>query len=850
MVSRASKSGPGGVGLAAWLLVLALDYGLLLSWAFPQTAYWVAPPEEIRAGTPFSLELVFEECTPQAFPRPPRVKSLALKRVRVETRSRYARSRQFPRTRFVFRVLAQEVGPYEIPSFEVPTDQGRVTVPKFTFWATSGTVESPKPSGDLEPVDSVLTVPTRSVWVGQPFPVEYELLGKPGVVFEPAGPPEWSPEDLVTEGWRKAGVLYWEEEGRRGFRYQTSVLATKPGKIELPSVFQEVRVHLEGKSGGYFFSPSFHSLSVNSNTLAIEVKPLPPAPQKFSRAVGQFRLTSRLEPSEVRVGEPVTWTVEVAGVGNWPQRWGLPPREVPAEMRVVEPRPHRQRPGNSLFQGSLTEEVILIPSQPGTYRLSGVEFTYFDPVEGSFQTLRSGPASLRVLPTPPLREGPTGIFFGPWKGPPAASPIFSTETPAVLLRTEEEGACLAWAPFPLSWTFLPAALSLVTFVAFWFFLALRKAQAEDPTWIHYRETQKLYALLAGLQPKDHSYDKETRRLVAYWRKQVARYWGLAEAEPTATRWEEVLERRGASPETKKLWLTLHAEAEAFLYSKEASLPADWPLRARQALEALPLRKPPLHRYFSLRYFFPIFFLLLWCGARVGVPEPVEELRKGHFSTAIAEWTRLLSERPTDWKLRNNLGLALAQVGRWPEALAHFASAVLLWPHDSDLRWNLNLSLQKVGTVDGRVVRLSHRWEFPFIASFAEWEILWCLGLLFVSLSLFPWLFSRYRVCSPLLGAKLARGLALSGAFLGAASLTALIAYGPLGHPRAALFVKDTNLRTLPTEAEQESRLVVAGNLAIAEKEFLGWERVRLANQEVGWTRRETLVFLYAPPPPR
>lgn len=826
-----------------WVLTPVASYG--------QLAYWVLPPDPVQAGVSFEIELVFEECIPQAAPQPPKVAGLSLRKLHVRSSSQFARSHQFPKTRFLFSALARDPGTYQIPPFEVPTDQGPVLVPKLAVWVAPPEANLSSFPSDTEPVRSVLIVPTTSVWVGEPFPIEYELVGKQGTIFEPAGPPEWSPEDLVIEGWKKAGVLYWQEEGKRAFRYQTNALATQPGKLQLPSVFQEVRVEIEARAGsGYFAPPSYQSLSTSSNTLTLEVKPLPPAPKGFSRAVGQFRLVSRIEPSEVRVGEPVSWTLEVAGVGNWPERWGLPPRTVPAGMRVVEPRPRRQLAGSSLFQGSLLEEVVLIPSQPGNYQLAPVVFTYFDPVQGSFQTLRTEPIFLRVLPSPMTQAGPNGIFFGPWKGTQSQGPIVGIATPPNLLRPELEGESLGWAPFPFVWTLLPGALVAGTLCVAWIFFACREARKTDPLWARHWEARSLEKLLEEPQIL---LENEKRQWVRQWTRKVAFLLGLSKAEPSFQDWKEALERHGIRGQAQETWLQLLSETERFLYSQEGTLPPDWPVRAREALQKAPWSQRPsvllLGSRLRLRYFFPLLWLFVGMPWEAVWPEPLWELRQGNFSSAIQGWTSALSERPTDWKLRNNLGLALSQVGRWPEAMAHFASAVLLAPRKDEPRWNLKLALQKVGVADPRIVQLSQPWRFPFIASFAEWELLWTGAFTLLSLSFFPWMLGRYRLCpwTPCKRlASLGAGTALA---LGLVSLSALVAYGPLGDPNVALFVKDTRLRTLPTDAVEETRLVVAGNLGIGQKEFLGWQQVRLINREVGWTRKDALVFLYTFPRP-
>jgi tetratricopeptide (TPR) repeat protein len=58
------------------------------------------------------------------------------------------------------------------------------------------------------------------------------------------------------------------------------------------------------------------------------------------------------------------------------------------------------------------------------------------------------------------------------------------------------------------------------------------------------------------------------------------------------------------------------------------------------------------------------------------------------------------------ELRNNLGAALAEVGRYEEALVHLEEAVRLRPGYADAERNLGKLRQVLGTRESRSLRLN------------------------------------------------------------------------------------------------------------------------------------------------
>ena len=98
-------------------------------------------------------------------------------------------------------------------------------------------------------------------------------------------------------------------------------------------------------------------VTVPLDVIPLEVLPLPTEgrPADFSGAIGDFALVSKVVPTKAAVNEPVTWTLELAGPGNWPDLTGLPSREVSNDFQVVQPKAKRTPTEGKLFDVTLSD---------------------------------------------------------------------------------------------------------------------------------------------------------------------------------------------------------------------------------------------------------------------------------------------------------------------------------------------------------------------------------------------------------------------------------------------------------------------------------------------------------------
>ena len=644
---------------------------------------------------------------------------------------------------------------------------------------------------------------------------------------------EWAkpePSEVTVNGEPRAFVLY-----------RTRAYAKTPGALDLDSVRQAAGLQTGSIGFGFFSTPQVTQKNLESNRPHLTVRALPPAPTGFSGAVGQFKLVSKVVPENAAVGEPITWTLELSGTGNWPDVAGLPTRDVSTDFQVVQPKAKRTPADGKLFDVTLAEDVVLVSTKAGTYTLGPVSFVYFDPKSGTYKTLTAPRATVTIAApgAPKLNLNVTSP--GPAESATAEPAAKATLPPAIpappagIPRDPLLGSDVARPPLAestlLALVLVPFLLPLVA----WAWLALRRAQRTDPVRPRREARARLAATLAQLRDGSPS-----PQLLLAWQRDTAVLWQIVHAAPPANALADVA------------WSQLWLECDRALYGAKSELPSDWAARAEAALEAK--RVPGFNplRAFLPRNIFPFAALVALSLISLTTLRAAEDgtasYRRGDFTAAEKSWHTALDKNPTDWIARHNLALALTQQDRAGESAAQAAAAFVQNPADPSVRWHFGLASDKAGfapaplagfLTPGFAQLLARR------ASAAQWQLALIAAALVVALALTLLLVNSYgrrtRAASWVGGAMIAVALLTTGV-----ALAGWQAYGTAADARAVVVWRAGTLRSIPTEADnaQKTTPLAAGSVAVADKTFLGWTRLAFDNGQTGWMRKEELVPLW------
>jgi hypothetical protein len=862
-----------------FIAALLLALGAMTS-AFAQTARWQPDRGNLGLGQASEIQLVFENCSPNGTPTVPRVNGVSLELTGQSQSTEIVNFNVTRRVLLTYVARPTQRGTVDIPTFDIPTDKGNVRVPAASFTVGDATLGNSGATLDSV-IQARLNPPAKPVWAGEVFPLTYTLSIVRRFSAQLASNVEWSSAPLSVEDWSKPemGELNSGGEVRNVATYRTRALARTPGPLALSPAQQLVNVQTGTSAFGLFSRPTMEQFAITTPAAGLTVKALPsPAPADFTGAVGEFTLTSKIVPTTAAPGEPITWTLELAGTGNWPDLGGLPARDASRDFRVVQPQAKRTTKEGTLFEATLTEDVVLIPTQQGTYRLGPVRWSYFDPKAGEYRTLTTETVTVTIAPASAavaagsgvagssVRETP--VVAGATGGPrPGTAPL-----PRGLPRDPIAGE--AAAPRPLSWLTVGglAAASLLLPLAGWLGLAWGRARSTDPRKARRLARAELVATLRALAAKPAP--AEQRRLLTAWREHAARALGVGRSVPSAGDLARQANAASANPKAGEAdadaWRSLWTDTDRTLFGPEnPPLPNDWITRAQNAAAGVPRARFQLRSLFRRRNLLPWVALLALSaatttlapdlraasdasGARtVGAANATSQYRAGQFTSAEQAWRARIATEPTDWIARHNLALALGQQDRWSEALGHATAAFVQNPSDPSVRWHLALCSERAGVtpagvsgiVDGSLWAQAAGYLSP-----AEWQRVSIMGAWTIAFALGLFLLHGYRNVRWL--RPTAAALSALGVVAAAAGVAGALRYADLGSADAAITWRPTTLRSVPTEAatSQKATPLAAGSVARVTKPFLGWRRLEFSNGQTGWVQASDLIPLWSAPP--
>jgi hypothetical protein len=135
---------------------------------------------------------------------------------------------------------------------------------------------------------------------------------------------------------------------------------------------------------------------ITIDALPITVLPLPEEgrPAEFSGAVGQWNLEVTAKPTEVAVGDPITFTIKISGNGNIDT---VPTPKLGAldEFKTYEPTTKTTKDDLNTTGERLIQQVLIARS-PEIKQLPEVRLAYFDPVARAYRIAAQAPIKLVV----------------------------------------------------------------------------------------------------------------------------------------------------------------------------------------------------------------------------------------------------------------------------------------------------------------------------------------------------------------------------------------------------------------------------------------------------------------------
>lgn len=331
---------------------------------------------------------------------------------------------------FTYVLMADKEGTFTIPPATITFGKTQFTSNPVTIQVKAAT---PPPGqttpqremdqqGKTEDIDVFLRaeISNSSPYLGEQVIISYKLYFNNQIAghdgFQKIGsfPGFWvkdllaNRKDIPTQTEMFRGKQYNVAEVRRFalFPQRTGQIEISPQETELTIRLRtEARRRTSDPFLDMFFNDPFFSsryIDVNrkiqSNSITINVKPLPSKdrPDGFGGAVGKFSVKSEISQTEAKSNEPITIQLTIQGSGNL-ELFDIPRFNFPPDFEVYDPEIRSDiKTSTSGVSGSRTFEYLIIPRNPGTFRIPPLEFSYFDPDAGIYQVHRTPEYTLNI----------------------------------------------------------------------------------------------------------------------------------------------------------------------------------------------------------------------------------------------------------------------------------------------------------------------------------------------------------------------------------------------------------------------------------------------------------------------
>src|SRR5262249_34020475 len=120
-------------------------------------------------------------------------------------------------------------------------------------------------------------------------------------------------------------------------------------------------------------------------------------PTIFEGAVGEaLEMTGKLDRTEVAVGDPVTLTLKVEGVGNV-KTFSKPKLPELPQFKTYDSDSKTDVQAYDRVAGSRTWEVVLVPKDQGEHDIGPIRLAYFDTREGRYRVVETKPMHVTVV---------------------------------------------------------------------------------------------------------------------------------------------------------------------------------------------------------------------------------------------------------------------------------------------------------------------------------------------------------------------------------------------------------------------------------------------------------------------
>lgn len=265
-----------------------------------------------------------------------------------------------------------------------------------------------------------IEVDKNRAYVGEQITVVYKLFTRVNMTVQNVNFPKhsgfWTEELFIPQQVNFKDIVLEGVSYKIATLYRIALFPTKAGRLELTPMTMNCNVVVKSKSNSFFNDPFFGSFGnqtvpkvLRTKQTVINVLEFPgEIPERFTGAVGDFKIYSSIVPKNVKANNAVTLKIQLKGTGNI-DVLSLPEIQFPKNIEVFPPTVKTEKePFRDQITGTITKEYILIPRKTGRYTIPKIEITYFNPKVRAWKSTYTQPLEISVEPDDNIVNGASG----------------------------------------------------------------------------------------------------------------------------------------------------------------------------------------------------------------------------------------------------------------------------------------------------------------------------------------------------------------------------------------------------------------------------------------------------------
>ncbi len=297
---------------------------------------------------------------------------------------------------FRFNLVATQPGEITIPAFQVDLAGQRLSSEPLKLQVLREDPSAPPPALANSAAFLWPVWPKKEGYVNEIVTLELRLYLRSGVRFGDFQFPPLAGDGLQA-GQLTQGGDFERAVGNVPFRViplLVTLTPTRTGALGIGPLEGSITMN---PADFFRLGPQPKPVALSMDRQEFRVLPLPTnnVPASFNGAVGSFELAVSAGPTNVTVGDPITVRIQLAGHGAFdaltlPEQRAWKDFKTYSATSKVETKPPLGVEGMKLF------EQVIAPQNAELKAIPPVEFSFFDPAQKAYRTLKSAPIELTV----------------------------------------------------------------------------------------------------------------------------------------------------------------------------------------------------------------------------------------------------------------------------------------------------------------------------------------------------------------------------------------------------------------------------------------------------------------------